>query len=108
MSTACYPQTDGQTERLNQTIEAYLRAFVAREQYDWVALLPMAEFTYNNSVTIGNDMTPFYGNYGFHPATLDPPMEELLNLASKVYAPWMSAVYEESRKGLADAQELMR
>jgi len=45
MSMAFHPQTDGQTERLNQTIEAYLRAFVSKEQDDWVRLLPMAEFT---------------------------------------------------------------
>jgi len=44
MSTAFHPQTDGQTERLNQTIEAYLRAFVSKEQDDWVCLLRMAEF----------------------------------------------------------------
>jgi len=59
MSTAFHPQTDGQTERLNQTIEAYLRTFVTREQKDWIALLPMAEFAYNDSVTIGNGMSPF-------------------------------------------------
>jgi len=44
MSTAFHLQTDGQTERLNQMIEAYLRAFVSKEQDDWVCLLPMAEF----------------------------------------------------------------
>jgi len=53
MLTAFHPQTDGQTERLNQTIKAYLRAFVGREQKDWASLLVMAEFTYNNSVTVG-------------------------------------------------------
>jgi hypothetical protein len=51
MSTAFHPQTDGQTERLNQAIEAYLRSFVNHEMDDWVDLLPMAEFAYNNSVT---------------------------------------------------------
>jgi len=97
MSTAFYPQTDGQTERLNQTIEAYLRAFVTREQNDWVALLPMAEFAYNNSVTIGNGMSPFYANYGRHLATFDPPddKEEPLNRASTVYGHWMQSVHEE-------------
>jgi len=52
MSTAFHPQTDGQTECINQTIEAYLRAFTDQEQDNWVSLLPMAEFAYNNSVTI--------------------------------------------------------
>jgi len=108
MSTPFHPQTDGQTERLNQTIEAYLRAFVQHEQNDWVSLLPMAEFAYNNSVTIGNGMTPFFANYGFHPAVADPPTEEPLNPASTIYAHWMQTVFDKSRRGLEAAQERMR
>jgi len=108
MSTAFHPQTDGQTERLNQTIESYLRAFVGKEQDDWVRLLPMAEFAYNNSVTTGNGISPFYANYGFHPAAPNPPTEEPFNPASTNYAHWMSGVHEETRKGLEAAQERMR
>ncbi|KAJ6437046.1 FHA domain-containing protein [Purpureocillium lavendulum] len=48
-STAFHPQTDGQTERINQTIEQYLRTFCNKEQSDWIDKLPMAEFTYNTS-----------------------------------------------------------
>ena len=107
MSTAFHPQTDGQTERLNQTIEAYLRAFVGKEQDNWVALLPMAEFAYNNSVTVGNGMSPFYANYGFHPVTMDPATTGPLNPASTVYAHWMHTMHDESRKGLEAAQERM-
>ena len=44
LSTAFHPQTDGQTERQNSTMEAYLRAFVNFEQNDWARLLPMAGF----------------------------------------------------------------
>jgi len=62
MSTVFHPQTDGQTERLNQTIEVYLRAFVSKEQDNWVSLLPMAEFAYNNLTTSGNGMSPFNTN----------------------------------------------
>jgi len=96
MSTAFHPQTDRQTERLNQTIEAYLRAFISREQNNWASLLPTAEFSYNNSITMGNGITPFYANYGFHPTTLDPPNhQEPLNPASTVHGHWMM-VHEES------------
>jgi len=108
MSTAFHPQTDGQTERLNQTIETYLRTFVGKEQKDWVRLLPMAEFAYNNSVTAGNGMSLFYANYGFHPMAMDPASTEPLNPASKVYAHWVNTVHNESRKGREEAQERMQ
>ena len=72
MSTAFHHQTDRQTECLNQTIEAYLRAFVGHEQNNRVGFLPMAEFAYNNSITMGNGISPFYANYGFHPVSSDP------------------------------------
>jgi len=108
MSTAFHPQTDGQTERLNQTIEAYLRVFVGKEQDDWVCLLPMAKFAYNNSTTTGNGMSPFYANYGFHPVAMDPASTEPLNPASQVYAHWMRMVHDKAREKLEEAQERIR
>jgi len=108
MSTAFHAQTDGQTERLNQTIEAYLCAFVGKEQDDWVRLLPMAEFAYNNSTTTGYGMSPFYATYGFHPIAGNPASTGPLNPTSKTYAHWMHTVHDETRKGLEEAQERMR
>ena len=67
LSTAFHPQTDGQTERQNSTMEAYLRAFVNWEQNDWARLLPMAEFAYNNAKNASTGHTPFELNCGFHP-----------------------------------------
>jgi len=43
-STAYHPQTDGQTERVNQELEQYLRIFIGERQDDWYTLLPLAEF----------------------------------------------------------------
>jgi len=67
MSTAYHPQTDGQTERLNQTLEQYLRCYVNHEQNNWVSLLPMAQFAYNSSENSTTRMSPFYANYGYNP-----------------------------------------
>ncbi|QRV91972.1 Transposon Tf2-12 polyprotein [Ceratobasidium sp. AG-Ba] len=67
LSTAFRPQTDGLAERLNQVVEIYLRHYVAYKQDDWVGILPMAEFAYNNSVNASTNQTPFFACYGFHP-----------------------------------------
>ena len=67
LSTAFHPQTDGQTERQNSTMEAYLRAFVKFEQNDWARLLPMAKFAYNNAKNASTGHTPFELNCGYHP-----------------------------------------
>ncbi|OCB89288.1 hypothetical protein A7U60_g3544 [Sanghuangporus baumii] len=43
-STAYHPQTDGQTERVNQELEQYLRLYVNYRQSDWADWLALAEF----------------------------------------------------------------
>jgi hypothetical protein len=66
-STAYHPQSDGQTERINQIIEQYLRLYCNYLQDNWVSLLPLAEFAYNNTISQTINMTPFFANYGYHP-----------------------------------------
>ena len=67
LSTSFHPQTDGQTERTNQTLEQYLRIFSNYPQDNWVELLPMAQFAYNSSRSSTTGRTPFYANYGYEP-----------------------------------------
>ena len=67
LSTAFHSQTDGQTERQNSTMEAYLRAFVNFEQDNWARFLPMAEFAYNNAKNTSTGYTSFELNCGFYP-----------------------------------------
>lgn len=69
-STAFHPQSDGQTERVNQVLEGYLRTYCNYDQNNWSDLLDLAEFTYNNSVHTTTKLSPFEANYGFNP--LDP------------------------------------
>src|SRR6266571_7712833 len=78
----------------NQSLEQYLRQYCNYEQDDWVDLLPLAEYAYNNSVTTATQMSPFYANYGFYPRTNWPVEMESKNPASKNYAHWMENVHE--------------
>jgi transposase InsO family protein len=66
LSTAYHPQTDGQTERINQVLEQYLRCYVNYRQNNWVVLLPLAQFAYNSSPA-STGISPFYANYGYEP-----------------------------------------
>jgi hypothetical protein len=71
LSTAFHPQTDGQTERVNQVLEQYLRIFTSYNQDDWSTLLPQASLAYNNSIHSATKFTPFYANFGYHPRWVD-------------------------------------
>ena len=67
LSSSYHPQTDGQSERTNQTLEQYLRCFINYQQDDWVDFLYMAEFAYNNSIHSSTGYSPFFANTGYHP-----------------------------------------
>ena len=74
ISTAYRPQTDGQTERANQEIEQYLRAFINIHQTDWAEWLSLAEFSYNDKVNSSTNETPFRYMYGQDPwKGVEPP-----------------------------------
>ncbi len=66
-STTWHPQTDGQTERVNQEIEKYLRIFVNYRQDDWTDWLPLAEFAHNNRIHSATGKSPFMILYGRNP-----------------------------------------
>lgn len=63
-STAFHPQTDGQTERLNQVLEDMLRACVLEFPGSWDSHLHLMEFAYNNSFQATIGMAPFEALYG--------------------------------------------
>ena len=65
--TAYHPQADRQTEQTNQTLEQYLRHYIDFKQNDWIDLLPLAQFAYNNHQHRTTKILPFYSNHGKHP-----------------------------------------
>ena len=111
MSTAYHPQSDGQTERANRTIEDMLRSYVNHRHSDWDTHLAAIEIAYNNSTNQSTGFSPFYLNYGFHPATpvtLDlrsATSHAIPNQAAADFAAALATDLAAARSSLAAAQE---
>lgn len=76
LSTAYHPETDGSTERRNQEIETYLRAFIAYNQADWNRWLPIAQIALDNKPASSTGISPFFLSHGYD-ATPISTLEEL-------------------------------
>ena len=59
LSTAYHPQTDGQTERINQDLQQYLHIFTSEKQDEWVSWLPLVQFSYNTKKQLSTEKSPF-------------------------------------------------
>jgi hypothetical protein len=89
-------------------MEQYLRAFCNYEQDNWVELLPLAEFAYNNAIHASTRMTPFWANYHYHPVMQFKAPKQPSSLNSEIQADAFAAGLEEThqtlRKNLQEAQ----
>jgi len=66
-TTAYHPQTDGQSERVNQCLEMFLRCTVQDAPRQWRRFLPLAEFWYNSCFHTSIGCSPFQALYGHEP-----------------------------------------
>jgi len=106
-STAYHPQTDGQTERVNQEIETYLRVFINHRQDDWADWLPLAEFSYNNRIHAATHRTPFELDTGQHPRMGTESARTSTVEAADAFATRMSQMQEEAKAALSHAADEM-
>ena len=80
-STAYHPQTDGQTERVNQVLEDMLRMYMMDKPTKWEDYLHLVEFAYNNGQQASLGMSPYEALYGRRCRTLvtwDNPMNRVV------------------------------
>jgi len=107
-STAWHPQTDGQTERINQKLDQFLHLFVNERQNDWYNLLPIAEFQHNNHVHSATQQPPFLLNTGRIPRMGFEPSQAPSGLETvNQFTEWMKSATEETKSVIRKAQEDM-
>lgn len=109
MSSARHPQTDGQAEKLNQSMETFLRCMVSACPKKWADWLPLAEYWYNTSHHSAINTTPFHALYGYHPRHLG--VEALSKAQAPDLAGWLqekAAISELVKHHLLRAQQRMK
>ena len=104
LSSAYHPQTDGQTERINQVLEQYLRCTINYHQDNWAELLSLAEFAYNNTIQGSTQQTPFFANYGYHPRFDQFNFNKVENPAAEDLATRLSERHTLMKDKLLEAQ----
>jgi hypothetical protein len=99
-------QTNGQTERINQELEGYLRIFTSRRQDNWDDLLPLGEFSHNNHIHLSSQQTPFMLDTGRHPHIGFEPHRPHSKLESvNKFTERMAQGLEEARSAIAKAKD---
>ncbi|CAI7795068.1 unnamed protein product [Closterium sp. NIES-53] len=104
MSSAYHPQTDGQTERLNQIVEQLLRAACKDDINKWDLHLPVLEFAYNNAKHAATGETPFFLCYGRHPLTPQQPTVPATVQPAHDFVTTMQQLWDRTYKRLQDIQ----
>jgi len=108
LSTAFHPQTDGQTERVNQELEQYLRMFIDHRQEQWPEWLGTAEFAYNNKAHLSTRTSPFKANYGQDPRMGFKRRKKGKYVGVEKFVDKMKEIQEEAKAALKKVQEDMR
>jgi hypothetical protein len=108
-SSAYHPQTDGQTEVVNRTIEMYLRCFTSSSPRQWAKWLPWVEFCYNTGFHSATKKTPFEIVYGRSPPPLLPYTPGTTRSAAvEETLKTRDVILKEVRQQLLEAQNRMK
>lgn len=100
-----HPEGDGQTEQVNQMLEQYLRHYCSYQQDNWLQLLPLAEFAYNNAPNATTNISPFFANKGYHPSLDVHPEHDLVSMATQHFVIDLDALHQELKLSIAAAQK---
>ena len=108
LSTVFHPQTNRQTERVNQELEQYLRMFIDHRQEQWSDWLGTAEFAYNNKTHSSTKVLPFKANYRQDPRMGLEMRKKGKYKGAEKFVTKMKEIQEEAKAVLGKAQEEMK
>jgi len=108
LSTMFHPQTDRQTEQMNQELEQYLQFFIEHKQKDWLESLVAAEFMVNNKVHTATKVSPFMANYGKELRMGGDIRRKGKVESATEFVERMKKVHEEVKAALKKIQEKMK
>ncbi|CAA7268135.1 unnamed protein product [Cyclocybe aegerita] len=100
-----HPEGDGQTERTNQTLEQYLRTYCNYQQDNWVTLLPLAEFAYNNAPHDATGVSPFFTNKGYHPNLAVHLERDIASSRAQEFAVDLGELHEFLKENIRKSQK---
>jgi hypothetical protein len=104
-TSSYHPQADSQTERVNQTLEQYLRTFGNFQQDNWSSLLPRVEFAYNNAPNKTTGVSPFFANKGYHPNLTVHPERDMASAHTREFAVNLEELHENLKLHIQAAQK---
>ena len=108
-STAYHPQTDGQSEIVNQALETYLRCFVNGQPKQWAKWLHWAEYCYNTSPHMAIQMAPFKAFYGRAPPSVTRVGNNMTSLDSvDMWLKERDAIFDELKFSLLRTRHGMK
>jgi hypothetical protein len=108
LSSSYHPQSDGQTERLNQCLETFLRCFVSACPKKWSSWLPAAEYWYNTSLHSALGCSPFEVLYGRKPRSLGLSFDAAAPVALSAWLQERSVMQNLIHQHLIRAQTRMK
>src|SRR5260221_9272979 len=100
-----HPEGDGQTEHANQVLEQYLWGYTNYQQDNWVTLLLVAKFAYNNAMNTTTGVSPFFANKGYHPEITSDLQAKTSSAEAQTFVADLECIQAELKENITQAQE---
>ena len=104
-TSSYHPEGDGQTECTNQTLEQYLQIYCNYQHSNWSDLLPLAEFTYNNTPNVTTSVSPFFANKGYNLNLSIHPKHNLVSARTCDFVVDLDELHQQLQSTISDAQK---